>query len=63
MDVRYVVDEQGRLREVIVGIGDFEELLDRAEDTEALALLRRLKAETRKYVKLEEAIAGLHEVS
>ena len=59
MDVRYVVDEQGNPREVILAIGDYEELLERAEDAEALALLRRLKSEPREYVKLEEALAGL----
>lgn len=59
MSVRYVVDEQGRPREVILAIGDYEELLERAEDAEALALLRRLKSEPQEYVKLEEALAGL----
>ena len=57
MDVRYVVDEQGRPREVILAIGDYEELLERAEDAEALSLLRQ----PREYVKLEEALAGLDE--
>ena len=59
MGVRYVVDEQGRPREVILAIGDYEELLERVEDAEALALLRRLKSEPREYVNLEEALAGL----
>jgi len=59
VDVRYVVDEQGNPREVILAIGDYEELLERAEDAEALALLRRLKSEPREYVTLEEALAGL----
>ena len=61
MDVRYVVDEHGRPREVILGNGDYEEPLERAEDAEALALLRRLKSEPREHVELEEALAGFDE--
>ena len=59
MDARIFVDEKGKPRQVLLDIEDYQELLERAEDAEALAFLRKLKSEPHEYVGLEEALAGL----
>jgi hypothetical protein len=45
MDIRYVVDQAGKPRQVILNIEEYEELLERAEDAEALAFLRQFESE------------------
>jgi hypothetical protein len=45
MNVRYVVDLKGKIQQVLLSIKDYEQLLVRAKDTEALAKLRRMKKE------------------
>jgi hypothetical protein len=59
MDARIFVDETGKPRQVLLDFEEYQELLERAEDSEALAFLRKFKSEPHKYVGLEEALAGL----
>ena len=59
MSVRYFVDEAGKARQVLMDIEEYEELLERAEDAEALAFLRHFESQPHQYVGLEEALAGL----
>jgi hypothetical protein len=58
MDVRYVIDKEGKPRQVILDIEEYQELLERAEDAEALAFLRHFEGEHREYVSLDAALAG-----
>jgi mRNA interferase RelE/StbE len=43
MSVRFVVDEQGNPEEVLMDMQNYERLLDAAEDTETLELIRTMK--------------------
>jgi hypothetical protein len=43
MSVQYVVDKAGRKTGVFLSIEEYEELLERAEDSEALEMLRDMK--------------------
>jgi hypothetical protein len=59
MDVRYVVDKAGKPRQVILDIEEYEELLERADDAEALAFLRQFESQPHEYVSLQEAFGEL----
>ena len=39
MSVQYVVNDQGKPVQVLLNIAEYEELLERVEDTEAVAML------------------------
>jgi hypothetical protein len=43
MSVQYIVDKAGKKTGVFLSIEEYEELLERAEDTEALEMLRNMK--------------------
>jgi PHD/YefM family antitoxin component YafN of YafNO toxin-antitoxin module len=62
MSVQYVVNDQGQPVQVLLDISDYEELLDRIEDTEALRMLEGMKQSPRKYMSLDDLAAslGLH---
>ena len=43
MNTRFVVDSKRRILQVLLGIKDYEQLLVKANETEKLAKLRKLK--------------------
>jgi hypothetical protein len=59
MSVQFVVDQKGKPRQVLLDIEEYEELLERVEDSDALEFIRQFKSESHEYVGLEEALAGL----
>ena len=59
MSVQYVVDQKGKPRQVLLDIDEYEELLERAEDSEALAFIREFKRGPHEYVGLKKVMAGL----
>jgi hypothetical protein len=59
MDARVFVDENGKPRQVLLDFDEYQDLIERAEDAEALAFLRKFKSQPHKYVGLDEALAGL----
>jgi hypothetical protein len=60
MGMQYVVDEQGKPVRVLIDIGDYEELLERAEDSEAVAMLERLRGSKREHISLEDLAKSLN---
>ena len=59
MSVQYVVNDQGQPVQVLLDIADYEELLERIEDTEALRMLEGLKETPREYMSFEDLTASL----
>jgi hypothetical protein len=59
LSIQYVVDDSGKPVRVLLDVREYEELLERAEDAEALAMLQKMKKRPTKYVKLSEALADL----
>jgi hypothetical protein len=52
MAVQYMVDETGKKTGVLLSIEEYEELLEKIEDTEAIKMLRKMKktpAKTRSF--------------
>ena len=45
MSVQYVINDTGKKTGVFLSLNEYEELLERAEDTEALAMLKRMREE------------------
>ncbi len=45
MSVQYVINDAGKKTGVFLSLNEYEELLERAEDTEALILLKRMREE------------------
>jgi hypothetical protein len=43
MSVQYVVDDTGKKTGVVLPLDEYEELLERAEDTEALVMLKTMR--------------------
>ena len=59
MSVQYVVNEQGQPIQVLLDIAEYEELLERIEDTEALHMLEEMKQSPREYMSFEDLTASL----
>jgi hypothetical protein len=59
MDARVFIGVDGKPKEVLLNFEDYEALLERLEDAEALEFIRKFKKEPHEYVSLEEALAGL----
>jgi hypothetical protein len=49
MSIQFVVNDQGKPVQVLLDISEYEELLERVEDTEAVALLADMKSSTREH--------------
>ena len=45
MSVQYVINDTGKKTGVFLSMDEYEELLERAEDTEALVMLKRMREE------------------
>jgi hypothetical protein len=43
MSVQYIVDEAGKKTGVFLSLDEYEELLERAEDAEALEMLQKMR--------------------
>ena len=54
MSVQYVVNDQRKPIQVLLDLADYEGLLDRVEDTEAVAMLEEMKMGRREYMSFEE---------
>lgn len=54
-EVRYIVDDEGRPREVMLAIAAYDELLGLAGDAEALAAFKRAKREFPEQARVGEA--------
>jgi hypothetical protein len=59
MSVQYVVNEQGQPIQVLLDIAEYEELLERIEDTEALRMLEGMKQSPREYMSVDDLTASL----
>ncbi len=59
MSVQYVVNDQGQPVQVLLDIAEYEELLERIEDTEALHMLEEMKQTPREYMSFEDLTANL----
>lgn len=59
MSVQYVVNDQGQPVQVLLDIAEYEELLERIEDTEALRMLEGMKQTPRGYMSFEDLTASL----
>jgi hypothetical protein len=46
MSVQFVVDDAGKKTGVFLPLEEYEELLERAEDTEALVMLKKMRKRT-----------------
>ena len=54
-----IVYKNGKPSKVIIGIKEYEALLEAIEDREALDWLKRSRKESRSYRPLEEVLSGL----
>lgn len=45
MSVQYVVNEEGKRTGVFLSLDEYQELLERIEDNEALSVLRKMREE------------------
>ena len=54
-----IVYKNGKPSKVIIGIKEYEALLEALEDREALDWLKRSRKESRSYRPLEEVLGGL----
>jgi PHD/YefM family antitoxin component YafN of YafNO toxin-antitoxin module len=43
MSVQYVIDDKGKKTGVVIPLEEYEELLERVEDAEALSMLKEMK--------------------
>ncbi len=59
MDARVFIGADGKPKEVLLTFEDYEALMERLEDAEALEFIRKFKSESHAYVSLDEALAGL----
>jgi PHD/YefM family antitoxin component YafN of YafNO toxin-antitoxin module len=59
MDARVFIGADGKPKEVLLTFEDYEALMERLEDAEALEFIRKFKNESHEYVSLDEALAGL----
>ena len=59
MSIQRVVDEQGKPVQVLLDISAYEELLERAEDSDAVALHEAMKRTPRESISLEQLTANL----
>jgi PHD/YefM family antitoxin component YafN of YafNO toxin-antitoxin module len=53
MGIQFVVNDKGKPTGVIMDIKDYEEMLERLEDSEALEMLSRMREETLEYVHFD----------
>ncbi len=58
MSVEYLVDAKGK-RKVVMDLEDYEELLERIEDVEALAMLREMRKRPLEFRWFEDVISEL----
>ena len=58
MSVEYLVDAKGK-RKVVMDLEDYEELLERIEDVEALAMLREMRKRPLEFRRFEDVISEL----
>ncbi|MBN1525689.1 MAG: hypothetical protein JW904_14515 [Spirochaetales bacterium] len=43
MSVQFMIDDKGRKTGVVLPIDEYEELIERAEDAEALSMLKKMR--------------------
>ena len=60
MNVQFLVDEQGRKTSVVLPLSDYEEMLERLEDMEALEMVKAKQAEGLDLVDFDEFVNELH---
>ncbi len=58
---RYVVDEKGKKTEVILGIKDYERILDELEELESIRAYDSAKASGDEVVPFEEAVKEIEQ--
>ncbi len=54
MSVQFVVDEKGNKTGVFLDIDEYEELLERAEDVDALEMLQEMREKSLEFIKLDD---------
>ena len=59
MSIQYVVNDQGKPVQVLLDISEYEELLERVEDTEAVAMLEDMKRSTREHISFDDLMTNL----
>jgi len=59
MSVQYVVNDQGKPVQVLLNIAEYEELLERVEDTEAVAMLEGMKRGAREHISFDDLMTNL----
>jgi hypothetical protein len=57
MAVQYVIDETGKKTGVVLSIEEYEEILERLEDTEALEMLHKLEDTPRDTRNFEDYVS------
>ena len=58
MSVEYTVDAEGK-RKVVLDLEDYQELLERAEDAEALAMLTQMRTRPLQFRRFEDVLGKL----
>jgi len=59
LSVQYVVNDQGQPVQVLLDIADYEELLERIEDTDAIRMLEGMKQSSREYISFDDLTTSL----
>jgi len=51
MSIQFIVDEKGNKTGVLLDINEYEELLERIEDAEAVKMLNKMREKPLEYMK------------
>lgn len=54
MSIQFIVDEKGNKTGVLLDINEYEELLERIEDAEAVKMLKKMREKPLEYMKFED---------
>jgi len=54
MSIQFIVDEKGNKTGVLLDINEYEELLERVEDAEAVKMLNKMREKPLEYMKFED---------
>jgi hypothetical protein len=54
MSIQFIVDEKGNKTGVLLDINEYEELLERVEDAEAVKMLKKMREKPLEYMKFED---------
>lgn len=54
MSIKFIVDEKGNKTGVLLDINEYEELLERIEDAEAVKMLNKMREKPLEYIKFED---------